>query len=322
MNTRLLQSDAAAALRHIARHEGVKAYIISNPALYAPLFRAAFRYIGGETLLQCLETAVALNRQGIAVTIDYMGESTRDAASAQEAVDEFLRVAHAIRERGLDASVSLDLSHIGLAVDEDLAFGNASRLAQAAAEAGTEIMISMEGSERTDAVLNIHRRLSEHFDNVGITLQAYLYRTADDLEAALKRPGKIRLVKGAFEEPAEVARSRGPELDAQYRTAMETLLASGHSCSISTHDPAVLDHAHEFVQRHKLDQGGSVEFEMLHGVTPDRLREMRDRGYRVRDYLPYGKEWYLYLCHRLAEYPPNIFQAITDAIGAPSSTTA
>jgi proline dehydrogenase len=311
-----VEARAAQALRRIARDQDVKEYVLTHPPLYAPLLRAASRYIGGETLSGCLDTASALNRQGLAVTIDYMGESTRDAASAEAAADEFLRVGEAIRERGVDASLSLDLSHIGLAVDEALAFENARRIAHAAVEAGTEVMISMEGSERTDAVLELHGRLCERFTNVGVTLQAYLYRTADDLATALERPGKIRLVKGAFEEPPGVARGRGTDLDAAYRAGMERLLASGHSCSIATHDPALLEHAHTFIQRRNLERR-TVEFEMLHGVTPDRLQHMRELGYRVRAYLPYGTEWYLYLCHRLAEYPPNLFRAVADAVDIP-----
>jgi proline dehydrogenase len=313
-NIFLWESAAAAALRYVARDEDIKAYIQKDSLLYNTLLRAASRFIGGETLPQCLEVAAALNRKGFAVTIDYMGESTRDASAAEQATAEYLRIAQEIKTRGLNASISLDLSHIGLVVDEGLGFDNASRLAEAATLAGTEMMISMEGSERTSAVLDVHRRLCECFDNVGITLQAYLYRTQKDLAAALERPGKIRLVKGAFGEPSELARARGEELDTFYRDAMHALLASGHLCSIATHDSVMLKHAHEFTRQHNLDRQ-FFEFEMLHGATSDRLQQMLDKGYKVRDYLPYGKEWYLYLCHRLAEYPPNIYRALADAVG-------
>lgn len=199
-------------------------------------------------------------------------------------------------------------------MDAGLAFENASRLAEAATLAGTEMMISMEGSERTSAVLDMHRRLSERFENVGITLQAFLYRTEKDLAAVFERPGKIRLVKGAFEEPPDVACARGEKLDTFYSEAMQTLLERGHSCSIATHDAAMLNYAHEFAQQRELDPQ-LFEFEMLHGATPDRLKQMLDSGYRVRDYLPYGREWYLDVCHRLAEYPPNIYRALAEAVG-------
>jgi proline dehydrogenase len=259
-----------------------------------------------------------LNQQGFAVTLDYMGESTRDTDMAQQATQEFLHVIQAIAEWNLDSSVSLDLSHIGMVIDAELGYKNACVLAKAAQKAGLEMMISMEATDRTNLILEIHQRLCETFDNVGITLQAYLHRTPDDLERALQRPGKIRLVKGAYATPAGLAKPRGAELDGAYRQLMDRLITSGHRCSIATHDPAILDpisleYAHRLIQEQgiKLDL---IEFEMLKGVTQERLEALKNQGYWTRVYLPYGQEWHLYLCNRLAEYPPNIYQAITDAV--------
>jgi proline dehydrogenase len=305
---------AAEALRRLALDEDLKAYVLQRPELYQPLLRAALRFIGGETLPHCVTAAKELNAQGHAVTIDYMGESTRDAAMAEQALREFLTVVDAIRQERLTASVSFDLSHIGMVIDTELTCRHAAQLAQAARDAGLELMISMESTDRTDSILSIHRWLGERFDNVGITLQAYLFRTAQDLAEVLKRPGKIRLVKGAYGEAAHVARSRGEGLDAEYRRLVEAILASGHLLSIATHDTALLAQAHCFIQERGL-KSDLIEFEMLKGVAPERLQVMRARGYRTRVYLPYGQEWHLYLCNRLAEYPPNIYQAIADAAG-------
>ncbi|GAQ00006.1 proline dehydrogenase family protein [Leptolyngbya sp. NIES-2104] len=312
-----IEHEVAEILKQIALNEEIKAYVLQHPSLYQPLLHAARRFIGGETLIECVETARSLNQQGFAVTIDYMGESTRDSDIAQQATQEFLRVIDAIATQNLDSSISLDLSHIGLVIDPELAYQNACILAEAAESAGLEMMISMEGVDRTSLILEIHQRLCKTFNNVGITLQAYLHRTADDLEAVLQRPGKIRLVKGAYVAPTEVAKPRGAELDESYRQLMERLLTSRHPCSIATHDPALLDplpleHAHRLIQDQKLAQS-SIEFEMLKGVAQERLAAMRNQGYRTRVYLPYGQEWHLYLCNRLAEYPPNIYQAIVDA---------
>ncbi len=304
----------AAALRRIARDESIKAYVQQDVSIHGVLLRAARRFIGGESLDECLEVAVGVNEVGSAVTIDYMGENTRDAATAREVAGEFSRVVRGVVERGLGASISLDLSHIGLAVDAGLAFENASRLAGEAGEAGLEVMLSMEGSERTEDILEVHQRLCDAHDNVGITLQVYLFRAPDDLREAMKCPGRIRLVKGAYEEPDRIARVRSEETDAAYREQMCTLLASGHACSIATHDQDLLDYAHCFLGNNNLSRE-PVEFEMLHGVEPERLRSMRDLGYNTRVYLPYGREWHLYLCHRLAEHPPNIYRAIAEAVG-------
>lgn len=318
MSERDLEAGAATALQHIARNEEIKTYVMRNAPLREALLRAALRFLCGETLYECLKAAKVLNGGGHATTIDYMGESTRDEQMAERATSEFLSVVRTISQESLDSSISLDLSHVGLALDADLAFRNASRIARAARDAGIEMMISMEGSERTGSILELHRRLSEAFDNVGITLQAYLYQTDDHLESVLQRPGRIRLVKGAYEEPDRIARPRkSPVVDDAYRRLMEMLLESGHSCSIATHDPDLLDHAHEFIQAHDLSPV-AFEFEMLYGITPERLQKMHELGYRTRTYLVYGEEWYLYLCHRLAEHPPNIYQAVIDMVGEDS----
>ncbi|MCU0546804.1 MAG: proline dehydrogenase family protein [Oscillatoriaceae cyanobacterium Prado104] len=314
----IIEFEVAEALKQIALDEDIKAYVLQHPPLYQPLLHAALRFIGGETLVQCAETAKSLNQQGFAVTIDYMGESTRDTEMAEQATQEFVNVIQAIAEQNLDSSVSLDLSHIGMVINAELGYKNACVLAEAAHKVGLEIMISMEGTDRTSLILETHQRLCETFDNVGITLQAYLHRTPDDLESALQRPGKIRLVKGAYAAPADVAKSRGAELDASYRQLMERLLTSRHPCSIATHDPTLLDifpleYAHKSIKEQGIEQD-KIEFEMLKGVTPERLQAMRNYGYRTRVYLPYGQEWHLYLCNRLAEYPPNVYQAIIDAV--------
>lgn len=299
---------AAAALKHVARDERIKSYVQSEGPLHNVLLGAARRFIGGERLDECLQAAQKVTHSGHAVTIDYMGENISDEQMAVEATQEFFRIVDAIEDCGLDSSISLDLSHIGLAVDPELAFENAWGLARRAADARIEMMISMEGSERTEDVLRTYRRLSERFENVGITLQAYLYRTPEDFEDALNRPGKIRLVKGAFEESKDMAMPRGEELDAAYRSFIERLLESGHAGSISTHDAVMLEHAHQFTERNGLAVG-DAEFEMLYGVEPERLQTMHELRYQTRVYLPYGTEWYLYVCHRLAEYPPNIYKS-------------
>lgn len=313
MNSEL---QVATALRHLALNEDVKAYVLEHSPLYQVLLHAAMRFIGGETLDRCIEAAKLINQQGFAVTIDYMGESTREVETAERATQEFLEVIQAVEAHKLDSSVSLDLSHIGMAITTELGYKNACRLAEAAQDAGLEIMLSMEGINRTDSILEIYQQLCSRFDNVGITLQAYLYRTPDDL-ATVMNLGKIRLVKGAFEAPVSLTMMRGTNLDSAYRQLMEILLASGHPCSIATHDLDLLDQARRFIQQQGI-KPDKIEFEMLKGVTLERLQAMRESGYRTRVYLPYGKEWYLYLCNRLAEYPPNIYQAVTDAVEANS----
>src|SRR4030095_6352 len=161
--------------------ESAKAYVLEHPPLYKALLPAATRFIGGETLSDGCVVAKQLNERGHAVTVDFMGESTRDAVTAQQATKEFLKAIDSIAKEKLDSSVSYDLSHLGMVIDPDLGYENARILAKAARAAGNEMMISMEGTDRTTIILDIHGKLAQEFDNVGITLQAFLYRTDADL---------------------------------------------------------------------------------------------------------------------------------------------
>ena len=303
------QSVTAAVLRRLALDESTKSFVMNSERLYPPMLRAALRYIGGETLDSCLRVAADTNQRGHAVSIDFMGESTRTRAESTAATEEFLKIADAIRIGRYDASLSLDLSHIGLLVGADFCFDNALAIAQAAAAADTELMISAEGADRTDDVLAMHGRLCEHSANVGITLQAYLQRTAHDLNTLVARPGKIRVVKGAFDADPALVLPRGPELDAAFLALIRTLDQARRPFSIATHDPVIIDRA-----RSHMDEGVG-EFEMLRGVESEQLDALHDTGYRTREYLPYGREWFLYLCNRIAESPPTLFDAIAAAFG-------
>lgn len=311
MEESLLATRVAAALRRISRNEAFKAHLMRMPELHDLLIKAASRFIGGESLAECLQVARTLRNLGFGLAVDFMGESTRDRATAERATEELLRVIEALRQESGSFYISPDLSHLGLVIDPELAFENATRLAQAIHGAAGEVILNMEGTDRTDAILGMHKRICQRYQNVGITLQAYLYRTPDDLSDALPRPGRIRLVKGAYEEPEELALGWGEATDSAFRKLMETLLSSGHPCLIATHDTALLDHAQEFIAGNRLPRD-HVEFEMNYGIRQERLERLRDLGYGTRVYLPYGKEWYLYLCHRLAEFPPNIFRAVED----------
>ncbi|OGH38543.1 hypothetical protein A3F59_02005 [Candidatus Roizmanbacteria bacterium RIFCSPHIGHO2_12_FULL_38_13] len=309
-----LQLQAVEALRSISRNEKIKKYLLQNPSLYKIVLRAAMRFIGGETLAECFHIAQQITVNGHAFTIDFIGESTRDEKAVNLATEEFLRVVSKIKKTRSTASISLDLSHIGSVIDKELGHTNAVRIAEASRKAGIEMMISMEGIDRTDSILEEYFRLSKTYENVGITIQAYLHRTKKDLQEVLKRRGKIRLVKGAYKVPETEALPLGSKTDKAYKKYIETILSQNYLCSIATHDENLLMHADTIIKRHKL-KINKMEFEMLHGVTPDRLLQLHQKGYKTREYLPYGKEWYLYLCHRLAENPANIYQALADAAG-------
>ncbi|MEO6918276.1 MAG: proline dehydrogenase family protein [Collimonas sp.] len=308
---------AADALRKIARDEKLKASVENDPLLSVIFKRAAERYIGGSTLPECIRTIRQINAQGHAASADYMGESTRDEAKAAIETAHFLELVAAIKAHALNCTISLDLSHIGLAVDPALGIANAARIAIAARAIGREVIISMEGSERTDAILAAHAELCRQFDHVGITLQARRLRTGADLQNALQQPGKIRLVKGAYDEPETLAHPRGSEgLSVAYRQHAETLLASGHACSIGTQDRQQLEWAHAFIRQQGLATD-HIEFETLLGLGAAPAAQMRDLGYATRQYIVYGREWFMYVCHRIAEDPQRLFQALIDVVHGP-----
>jgi proline dehydrogenase len=307
----------ADTLRRIARDETLKARLENDPLLTPFLLRAADRYTGGRDLSACLATIATVNAQGHAATADYMGESTREEALAAKETEHFLALVQAIVQRGLRCTVSLDLSHIGLSIDPVLGVANASRIAQATRDAGLEMMISMEGSERTDITLAAHGELCTQFSHVGITVQARMKRTPDDITALLQRPGRIRLVKGAYDESEDTAFARDSDQTSQaYRTLTQRLLASGHACSIGTHDRQQLAWAHEFVVLNK-PAPSTFEFETLYGLGREQIDQMHQLGHATRQYIVYGSEWFLYVCHRIAEHPPRLFDALADVLEAP-----
>jgi proline dehydrogenase len=314
---RARERRVADALRHIARDETLKARLENDPLLTPFLLRAADRYTGGRDLTTCLNTVAQVNAQGHAATADYMGESTREEAFAAAETEHFLELVRAITQGGFRCTVSLDLSHIGLSIDPALGVANATRIAQATRDAGLEMMISMEGSERTDATLAAHGTLCAQFSHVGITMQARMMRTPDDITTLLQRPGRIRLVKGAYDESETTAFSRDSEMTQQaYRTLTQRLLSSAHLCSIGTHDRQQLAWAQEFVVQHAPDPA-TFEFETLYGLGSQQIDQMRSLGHATRQYIVYGREWFLYVCHRIAEHPPRLFDALADVLEAP-----
>jgi len=299
----------AQALRKAALNEDAKAYVLNNPALFHLFKKAADRYIGGETLEDTVVKARALDNQKF--SMEFMGESTRTEQESNMSTQEFIRICEQIRIQDLNATVSLDLSHIGLAISEDLCLNNLQSICDEASKSNIEVIISAEGTERTDAIIEIYKKAIKNYDQLALTLQAYLYRTKDDFEEIKKETGRIRIVKGAFETAEGLSMPRGEKLDEIYLGYIDQLLAQKHKCSIATHDRKIQAQARLLIQEHKPVKE-MYEFESLYGICNDQLFVLKDQGYQTKLYFVYGKEWYLYLCNRIAEYPMNIFQALND----------
>jgi proline dehydrogenase len=316
--------QAAEALRRLALDETAKAAVLASPGLRDVARRIAARYIAGDTLAGARAAIAAANDRGHAASVDYMGESVRDLATARHAASVFEQTAAMLAEARLDASLSLDLSHVGLLVDRDLCLRSVSALATAAASLGSEVILSAEGSDRTDAVLDCHARLCERHDNVGIRIQARLHRSERDLSALLARPGRICLLKGSYSEPPAVALARDdPALPEVFAGYADELIASGHHCSIATHDRVLQQRAVDSLRSHgrlaaATPAERTVEFETLQGLGDEGLDALRDAGLATRVYVVFGEEWFLYVCNRIAEEAAvRIPQAVVDAMAAP-----
>jgi proline dehydrogenase len=303
----------SAALKKAALNAEAKAYLLENEKLFRLIKKAADRYIGGENLEEAIQKVVVAQAQGLKCSLEYMGENVNSAEEAEGATDEFVRICQEITGRALHATVSLDLSHIGLNVSKTLCLENLQRVCDAAAARDIEVIISAEGTEQTDNVLDIYKRAAATNPRLAITLQAYLHRTKDDFADLVKLPGRIRVVKGAFATPAGLSMPRGAALNDVYLNYVDALLSSRHACSIATHDHEIQQQARKLVDRHQ-PSPALYEFESLYGIQSERLLALNADGYMTKLYFVYGKEWYLYLCNRIAEYPLNLFQALADVV--------
>jgi proline dehydrogenase len=274
----------------------------------------AARFVAGETLDDAVGALQRLNVQGLWANTTLLGEAVHDRATTQAVVAEYEQVLERIAAAQLKANVALKLTHLGLELDEELAFENVKRLVARATELGTSIRIDMEQSAFVDATLRIYRRLREAgLDRVGTVLQAYLYRTPGDLEALLPLEPNLRLVKGAYLEPAAVAYPLKADVDAIYGRLMERMLSGPGYTAIATHDESLIERAIAYAQEHSVPRD-RFEFQMLYGVRTQLQLDLARRGYKVLVATPYGPEWYPYLMRRLGERPANLLFFLRNAV--------
>jgi proline dehydrogenase len=267
------------------------------------------RFVAGTDINDALVVAEAVNKQGMHVTLDSLGESVTSAAEAQKAADIYHRLLDAIAERKLDANISVKLTQMGLALDPQLAGSIATSLAEHARATDNFLRIDMEDSPVTQVTIDIVRRINARPDlrgAVGIVIQAYLYRSEADIQQLLADSIRIRLCKGAYLEPPQVAFPNKADVDANYVKLSGVLLESPVYHGLATHDEAMIEAAKTFAKKHSIAPG-RFEFQMLFGVRRDLQRRLVADGYNVRVYIPFGREWYPYFMRRLAERPANVF---------------
>lgn len=266
----------------------------------------AARFVAGETLDEAVGVLRGLNQKGLLTNTTLLGEAVHDEATVREVVEAYLVILDRIRREALQTNIAVKLSQLGLDLSEDTAFANAAHLVARARDLGNFVRIDMEESWRVDATLRIYARLrAQGLDNVGTVLQAYLYRTAKDLEGLLPLRPNLRLVKGAYLEPPDVAYPKKADVDAQYIALAERMLLHGGFTAIATHDERIIAHVREFAAKRGMGPA-ELEFQMLYGVRPQLQLDLVQQGYRVRVATPFGPEWYFYLMRRLAERPANL----------------
>jgi proline dehydrogenase len=268
--------------------------------------RMSSRFVAGMTIEDALEAAARVNAEGIAATLDSLGESVNDAEHAQASADIYHQLIDAIQARGLKANVSVKLTQVGMDLDPALAEEIVGGMVEHAAQAGTFVRIDMEGSPYTEATIAMTERLHARWPGcVGTVLQAYLRRTVADARRLVGEGIRIRLCKGAYKEPAEIAFPEKSDVDQNYSELMLYLARSGVFCGMATHDEVIVGRMRRFVEETKLDKS-LFEFQMLYGVRRDLQRKLAKDGYGVRVYIPFGPEWYPYFMRRLAERPANV----------------
>jgi proline dehydrogenase len=266
----------------------------------------AGRFVAGETLDECVRVLRRLNEMGFVTNTTLLGEDVDTAAAAERVVVEYLGVLDRLAHERLRTNLSVKLTHLGLNLGEDVALANVGRLVSRAAGHGQFVRIDMEESRRVDPTLRIYRRLrGDGYTNVGTVLQAYLYRTERDVEDLLPLRPNLRLVKGAYLEPPEVAFPRKADVDRNLFRLIVRMLSEGGYTAIATHDDRIIEQAIKFIDAHQIPRD-RYEFQMLYGVRPQLQRALLARGYRVLVATPYGPDWYPYFMRRLAERPANV----------------
>ena len=269
--------------------------------------RFAARFVAGETVDSGVAASKDLNGAGLGASLDLLGESVTSAAEARAACDAYLKTLDRIKTAGAAVNVSVKLTQMGLDVDEALCLENMRAIVGRAAAQDSFVRIDMEQSDYTERTLQLFKRsLHPEFGNaVGVVLQSYLRRTEQDVDQMISLGARVRLCKGAYQEPASVAFPDKRDVDRSYVRCMERLLLRGVYPAIATHDARIIDHAKAFA-RDKGIQAARFEFQMLYGVRRDLQLGLRRDGYNVRVYVPFGTQWYPYLMRRLAERPANV----------------
>ena len=266
----------------------------------------ARRFIAGETIDEAIEASRSIQAEGLHLTLDYLGESVRTPEEADAATREYVRLLNVIVASGIERNISLKLTQLGASIDRATCVDNLRRILEVAGRHDFFVRIDMEDSAWTQMTLDIFETLwQQDYRNIGLALQAALYRTEQDVRRMNELGARLRLVKGAYKEPKTVAYQRKADVDAAFVRLMQLLLDSGNYPAIATHDPAMIDATTSHARQHGIGKD-RFEFQMLYGIRRDLQGTLAAEGYGMRLYIPFGREWFPYFMRRLGERPANL----------------
>lgn len=288
-------------LLKLSESPGFAHWVTTNPSTRG----MARRFVAGETLDEAVIAARTCNTLGMYASLDYLGENVATTTDAQRARDAYLEIFDRIAQERLHANVSCKLTQLGLDLSPEFCEGLLFSIVERAASYDSFLRVDMEGSQYTERTLDLVKRVRTRSPAVGAVIQSYLYRSGKDVQDLLGYGCRIRLCKGAYKESDEVAFARKQDVDANYLRLMQMLLPSGFFHGIATHDPRMIAETIRFAAAQKISKD-DFEFQMLYGVRTDLQRKLVRDGYRLRIYIPYGKDWFPYFMRRLAERPANV----------------
>lgn len=301
---------------NLSHKENLKNYIEKFP----PTRKLVDRFVAGESLEDAIEVIKRLNSRGIMVTLDKLGESVVDERKIKEVIEEYKRMLERINEEKLNSTISIKLTHLGLIVSDEKAYGSLKEILQVAKKMNNRVCIDMEDSPYTEKTLLIYERALREFGNVGVAIQAYLRRTLDDLKRLSSMGAEVRLCKGAYKEPKEIAYQKKKEVDKNYKRGLEILFSEesikrGTYPCVATHDEKLIDFTYRLVKERNIPSQ-KFEFQMLYGIRRDLQEKIVKDGFRIRVYVPYGKDWYSYFMRRMGERPANLLFVIKNILRA------
>jgi proline dehydrogenase len=296
-------------LLYLSQNERVHDFVVQNPLARG----ASRRFVAGENIEDAIMATRELNNRGVQVALDYLGENISSEQEARDATKGYLSGIDLIKRAHVNANISIKLTALGLDVSQQLCEENLTAILELAQKNSLFVCIDMESSEYTDRTVDITVRMHKQFEYVGTVIQSCLYRSKKDIEQLIAEGVRVRLVKGAYSEPQNVAYQSKSSVDHNYVQLMTLLLARGNYPAIATHDETIINAACKYVRDHGIGKD-AFEFQMLYGIRRDMQENLVRRGYDMRVYVPYGSQWYPYLMRRMAERPANLMFVLSNVL--------